>query len=170
MWPTDQPTNQPPDWPTGKGGCRVGCTPLKIVFFLFFFSIFQRHFMLRIHLFSRVHATLQPALSVGWSVGWLIGQSVTLYFFYDFISLTSLLLPKWPGDLKYGPCPPARDLGSRVSGLVSFQCREKQDLVFFLFFWGFLWLLRLLKISSSFVKFVMRVEDRKKRKTIQFHQ
>ena len=42
----------------------------------------------------------------------------TLYFFYDFISLTSLLLPKWSSDLKYGPCPPARDFGSRVSGLV----------------------------------------------------
>ena len=24
---------------------------------------------------------------------------------YDFIYLTSLLLPKWSGDLKYGPCP-----------------------------------------------------------------
>ena len=32
--------------------------------------------------------------------------------------MTSLLLPKWSGDLKYGPCPPARDFGSRVSGLV----------------------------------------------------
>ena len=50
--------------------------------------------------FSRVHATLQPALSVGR----LVGQSVTLYlFFYGFVSLTSLLLPKWSGDLKYGP-------------------------------------------------------------------
>ena len=32
--------------------------------------------------------------------------------------MTSLLLPKWSSDLKYGPCPPARDFGSRVSGLV----------------------------------------------------
>ena len=68
--------------------------------------------------FSRVHATQQPALSVGWLVGLLVGWSVKLYFFYDYVSLTSLLLPKWSGDLKYGPCPPARDLGSRVSGLV----------------------------------------------------
>ena len=65
-------------------------------------------------IFSRVHATLHPALSVGRSIGLL----VTLYFFYDFIYLTSLLLPKWSGDLKYGPCPPAPDFGSRVSGLV----------------------------------------------------
>ena len=65
-----------------------------------------------------MHATLQPALSVGRSVGWSVGRSVTLYFFYDFISLTSLLLPKWPGDLKYGPWPPARDFDSRVSSLV----------------------------------------------------
>ena len=28
-------------------------------------------------------------------------------------SLASLLLPKWSSDLKYGPCPPAGDLGSR---------------------------------------------------------
>ena len=74
----------------------------------------------RSHFFSRVQAILQPALSVGR----LIGRSVTLYFFYDFISLTSLLLPKWSGDLKYGPCPPARDFGSRVSGFVSFSMQS----------------------------------------------
>ena len=56
-------------------------------------------------LFSRVHATLQPALSVGRSVGWSVGWS-HFTFFYDFISLTSLLLPKWSGDLKYCPCQP----------------------------------------------------------------
>ena len=62
-------------------------------------------------------ATVQPALSVGRSIGWSVGRS-HFTFFYDFISLTSLLLPKRSGDLKYGPCPPARDFGSRVSGLV----------------------------------------------------
>ena len=77
------------------------------------------------YIFSRVHATLQPALSVGWSVGRsvgrLVGRSVgwsNFTFFYDFISLTSLLLPKWSSDLKYGPCPPAHDFGSCVSSLV----------------------------------------------------
>ena len=49
---------------------------------------------------------------VGWSVGW------SHFTFFNYFSLTSLLLPKWSGDLKYGPCPPARDFGSRVSGLV----------------------------------------------------
>ena len=34
-----------------------------------------------------------------------------------------MLLPKCSGDLKYGPCPPARDWGSRVSGLVLFFFR-----------------------------------------------
>ena len=48
----------------------------------------------------------------------LVGRSVTLYSFM-FFSVTSLLLPKWSSDLKYGPCPPARDFGSRVSCLVS---------------------------------------------------
>ena len=61
-------------------------------------------------IFSRVHATLQPALSVG--------RSVTFYFFYDFNFLTPQLLPKWSIELKYGPCPLARDFGSCVSGLV----------------------------------------------------
>ena len=44
--------------------------------------------------------------------------SVTFYFFHVFYSLTSLLLPKWSSDLKNGPCPSARDQGSRVSCLV----------------------------------------------------
>ena len=54
------------------------------------------------------------------SVGRLVGQWVshTLTFFYDFISLTSLLLPKRSVDVKYSPCPPAHDFGSRVFGLV----------------------------------------------------
>ena len=62
--------------------------------------------------FSRVHAT--TTRFVHRSVGW----SVTLNFFLWFY-LTSLLLPKWTSDLKYGPSPPARDFGSRVSGLVN---------------------------------------------------
>ena len=69
---------------------------------------------------TRLYNRLCP--SVGWSVGRLVGRSVGwshFTFFYDLISLTSLLLPKWSGDLKYGPCPPARDFGSRVSGLVT---------------------------------------------------
>ena len=52
-------------------------------------------------------------------------RSVTFYFFITLIFLTSLLLPKWSCDLKYGPCLPARDFGSRVSGLfVPFVCLE----------------------------------------------
>ena len=68
---------------------------------------------------TRLYTSLCPSVGrlVGWSVGRLVGRS-HFTFFYDFISLTSLLLPKWSGDLKYGPCPPARDFGSRVSGLV----------------------------------------------------
>ena len=63
-------------------------------------------------IFSRVLRDSTPRF-----VRRLVGWFVTFYFFYDFYFLTSLLLPKWSGDLKYGPCPPARDLGSRVSGL-----------------------------------------------------
>ena len=49
-------------------------------------------------------------------VRWLVGGLVTFYFFF---MILLLLLPKWSSDLKYGPFPPARDFGSRVSGLVS---------------------------------------------------
>ena len=45
----------------------------------------------------------------------------TLLFFYDFYFWTSLLLPKWSSDLKYGPYPPARNVGSRVYGLVLYN-------------------------------------------------
>ena len=62
--------------------------------------------------FDACYVTLHPALSVALSVR----PSVTLYFFLRF--LAPLLLPKWSDDLNYSPCPPARDWGSRVSGLV----------------------------------------------------
>ena len=41
-------------------------------------------------------------------------------FFGFLLFLASLLLPRRSGDLNYSPCPPARDCGSRVSGLVSY--------------------------------------------------
>ena len=49
---------------------------------------------------TRLYNPLCPSVgrSVDRSVGGLVGRSVTLYFFFnDFISLTSLLLPKWSG-------------------------------------------------------------------------
>ena len=65
-------------------------------------------------LFSRVHATLHPALLVRRSVRRSIRQShFTFSAFLSFLAL--LLLPKCSADLKYGPCPSARDWGSRVS-------------------------------------------------------
>ena len=57
------------------------------------------------------------------SIGWLVGPLP--FYFYDLYSLTSLLLPEWSSDLKYGPCPPTRDWGSRVSGLVFFTSQKK---------------------------------------------
>ena len=67
-------------------------------------------------IFSRVLRDSTPRF-VRRSVGWSVGQSVghTLLFFY---SLTVRLLSKWSGELKHGPCPPTRDWGSRVTGLV----------------------------------------------------
>ena len=69
-------------------------------------------------IFSRVLRNSTPRF-VGWSVCLLIGHILLSFMiFYHFYSLTLLLLPKWSGDLKYGPCPPARNFGSRVSGIV----------------------------------------------------
>ena len=61
---------------------------------------------------SRVHA-LSVGRSVGRSVGLSVCRSVRhiLLFFMIFnnsFSLTSLPLPKWSSDLRYGPCPPTR--------------------------------------------------------------
>ena len=54
---------------------------------------------------------------VGPSVRRSVGPShFTFSAFMGFLAIP--LLPKYSTDLKYGPCPPARDWGSRVSGLV----------------------------------------------------
>ena len=79
--------DRPTDWPIDIAGYRGACLRLK--------KVQKGAFMMdqetsRIYgleiFFSRVHATLQPALSVRPSVGWSC-----FTFFYDFISLTSLL-------------------------------------------------------------------------------
>ena len=47
-----------------------------------------------------------------------------LFTFSAFLSFfNSPLLPKCPGDLYHCPCPPTRDWGSRVSGLVQTSLR-----------------------------------------------
>ena len=61
--------------------------------------------------------------SVGPSVRLSVGPSVgPSHFTFSALMgvLALLLLPKCSTDLNYGPCPPARDWGSRVSGLVYF--------------------------------------------------
>ena len=58
-----------------------------------------------------VHPSVRP--SVHPSV------SLSHFIFWGFLWFSAvLLLPKWSGDLNYGPCSPARNWGSRVSGLV----------------------------------------------------
>ena len=69
------------------------------------------------YLFSRVLLDSTPCF-VGPSVGPSVRRAVRHFTFSGFLRfLASLLLPKWSGDLNYGPCPPARDWGSRGSGL-----------------------------------------------------
>ena len=66
--------------------------------------------------FSRVLRDFTPRF-VGPSVGPSVRPS---HFTFSALMgvLALLLLPKCSTDLNYGPCPPARDWGSRVSGLV----------------------------------------------------
>ena len=59
------------------------------------------------------YATRQPALLIHPPVG---PSHLTFLIFLLF--LASLLLSKWSSDLKYSPCPPTCDWGSRVSDLV----------------------------------------------------
>ena len=92
----------------------VSSSPISSFFFFFFFLSFFSFFLVAC---TRLYNLLCP------SVGWL----VTLYFFYDFYIWTSLLLPKWSSDLKYGPCSPARDFGSRVSGLVLLERKKERE-------------------------------------------
>ena len=65
-------------------------------------------------IFSRMRATLQPT----WFISRSVSRLITFYFFLWFLSVTSLLLPKWSSDLKCGPCPHKCNIGSRVCGLV----------------------------------------------------
>ena len=78
-------------------------------------------------LFSRVLRDSTPRFvspSVGSSVRRSVGPS---HFTFSALMgvLALLLLPKCSIDLNYGPCPPARDWGSRVSGLVLFRVRGR---------------------------------------------
>ena len=70
-------------------------------------------FLVVINFLVACYATLHPALSVGPSVRHTL-LSRRLWFFFFALQL----LPKCSTDLKYGPCPPTRDWGSRVTGLV----------------------------------------------------
>ena len=72
----------------------------------------------------------KPAKFVGPSVRRSVGPSSIRPSHFTFLALMGvlalLLLPKCSTDLNYVPCPPARDWGSRVSGLVFFF-NEKDD-------------------------------------------
>ena len=78
-------------------------------FFPYFFHNFFRNFfsfyVFLFPFFSRVLRDSTPRF-VRPSVGRSVGPHFT--FFIRFTFLTSPLLPKWPSDLKYGPCPPTR--------------------------------------------------------------
>ena len=75
------------------------------------------------------YATLQ-------STPHFVGPSLVRLSHFTFLvflrSMASLLLPKWSSDLKYGPCPPVRNWGGRVSSLVNqlsylYRCASALD-------------------------------------------
>ena len=66
------------------------------------------------HFLVACHATLHPALSVRLSVRPFIRHALLFVFFAVFFRSQC----SCPNDLNYGPCPPARDWDSRVSGLL----------------------------------------------------
>ena len=68
------------------------------------------------------YGTLHPALSVRLLVRLSVRPSVHFTFSALMGVLALLLLPKCSTDLNYGPCPPTRDWGSCVSGLVPTPC------------------------------------------------
>merc|ERR1712074_290452 len=85
-------------------------------FLLFLFCSLSLSFFFLFFLVA-CYATLHPAMSVRPSVRRSVGPShFTFSAFMGFLAIP--LLPKCSTDLKYGPCPPARDWGSHVSGLV----------------------------------------------------
>ena len=90
-------------------------TSFQSGFSTFSFILFWFHIPFLVTCYATLH----------WSVGTSVGPSVTLFWFFFLRSLASLLLPKWSSDIKYGPRPPARDWGSRVSGLVSISLRSR---------------------------------------------
>ena len=101
---------------TGRGPYEP---PLNITCNEFYIKLFQTKLIssLLVHNMASFlvscYMTLHLKLSILPSVGWAYLTS-----FYDFHSLMTLLLPKCSSDLKYGPCLPACDWGSRESGFV----------------------------------------------------
>ena len=76
--------------------------------------------MICVLLISFKSRAMQLYTPLCWSVGPLVRPSVTLYFFLVFAIfslIASAQMIKWP---QIRPLPPARDWGSRVSGLVSY--------------------------------------------------
>ena len=71
------------------------------------------------------YATLHPALSVHPSNRPSVGPSHFTFLGFAIFGLTDL--PKCSGDLKRGPCPPARNWSSRVSALVFLMIFFFQD-------------------------------------------
>ena len=89
--------------------------------------------MVFLTVFSRVLRDYTPRF-----VGPSVSLSVDPSHFTFLWSMASLFLPKWSSDLKYSPCPTARDKGSRVSDLVFLICCDEladdyklKNLIFF---------------------------------------
>ena len=89
------------------------------------------------------HCFVRP--SVIWLVGWSITLSFTVCFLRSFCLTAPAQMHRWP---QIQPCPPARDWGSCVSGLVSIAPKHSMTPAF-THMGNFLFLLPLLPPSPS---------------------
>ena len=119
----------------------------SIIALLIILMINLRHW--RSLIYNIKHATVHTSLSI---------RPLVTLFFHDFFFGPHCSCPNGRKNLKYGPCPPARDFGSRVSGLVFFRDYFQSSRAQIGFRLNTTW--KFIKRSSSLLAYVQRYQLR----------